>query len=73
LLVRVLETRLLVGAGLVSYSIFLSHEPLARFLQAHGLTFGGTLGFFTNVLVLLLVAGALSYLRTGSWRRPRSG
>jgi peptidoglycan/LPS O-acetylase OafA/YrhL len=61
-LVRVLELRPFVWAGLISYSVFLWHEPLVRWLQEHGLTAAGTLGFATNTLLLLAVAVALSIL-----------
>jgi peptidoglycan/LPS O-acetylase OafA/YrhL len=59
---RVLESRPFVAVGLVSYSFFLWHEPLQRWLQLHGLTAGGTGGFFLNLLVIAVVAGILSVL-----------
>ena len=63
-LVRLLESRVLVLAGLVSYSLFLWHEPLIRWMQAHGLTIGGRLGFLADVFLLgsvSLVLAALTY------------
>jgi peptidoglycan/LPS O-acetylase OafA/YrhL len=62
LLVRILEKRVFVFAGLVSYSVFLWHEPLVHSLQAHGLTAAGTIGLVTNTLLLLGVTVALSTL-----------
>lgn len=62
LAVRVLETRIFVAAGLVSYSLFLWHEPLIRFLQEHGLTFGGSAGFFANLALVGVIAGLLATL-----------
>jgi peptidoglycan/LPS O-acetylase OafA/YrhL len=59
---RVLESRPFVAVGLVSYSLFLWHEPLQRWLQLHGLTVGGTGGFFLNLVVISVVAGTLSAL-----------
>jgi peptidoglycan/LPS O-acetylase OafA/YrhL len=59
---RVLESRPFVAVGLVSYSLFLWHEPLQRWLQVHGFTAGGTGGFFLNLLVIAVVAGILSAL-----------
>jgi len=61
-LVRLLETRVLVGTGLVSYSLFLWHEPLVYWLSRHGLTLAGTAGFFFNLLLLATTAGILSDL-----------
>jgi peptidoglycan/LPS O-acetylase OafA/YrhL len=57
---RLLESRPLVAAGLVSYSLFLWHEPLIRWLQERGLTAGGSSGFLFNLLVVASVAGLLS-------------
>ena len=60
--VRMLEWRPLVGAGVVSYSVFLWHEPVVRWLSEHGLTRAGTAGFALNTIVLAAVTGALSVL-----------
>jgi peptidoglycan/LPS O-acetylase OafA/YrhL len=60
LLVRALEARILVGLGVISYSLYLWHEPLARFLEAHGWTFAGPGGFFVNIALVLAVAVPLS-------------
>jgi peptidoglycan/LPS O-acetylase OafA/YrhL len=59
-LVRILDARPLVAVGIVSYSIFLWHEPLIRSLHAHGLTFSGRIGFAGNLLVAAALTGALS-------------
>jgi peptidoglycan/LPS O-acetylase OafA/YrhL len=53
-LVGFLETRPMIAAGVVSYSVFLWHVPLIWWLGAHELLHGGTGGFFLN----LLLAGA---------------
>jgi len=61
-LVAVLEWRPLAVAGLCSYSIFLWHDPLLRELRDQGLTLSGAAGFFVNLLLILVVAGACSAL-----------
>ncbi len=68
--VRLLETRPLVAAGLVSYSLFLWHEPVVRWSQQHGWTIGGTGGFWGNLLVLGVLSGLLSGLTYRYVERP---
>lgn len=58
--VRLLETRILAGVGLISYSLFLWHEPLIRWMHDHGLTLPGRKGFLANLLIIALAAGLLS-------------
>jgi peptidoglycan/LPS O-acetylase OafA/YrhL len=58
--VRLLEARVLVAAGVVSYSIFLWHEPLIRWLHDQGLTFEGADGFLVNLVLVAFVTGVAS-------------
>jgi peptidoglycan/LPS O-acetylase OafA/YrhL len=60
--VRILETRPLVAAGVVSYSVFLWHLPIIMWLAAHDLTLRGWGGLAVNLLVVLVIVGALSAL-----------
>jgi peptidoglycan/LPS O-acetylase OafA/YrhL len=55
---RGLTLRPLVFAGLVSYSLFLAHDPIIRAFRDWGLTFEGLWGFAVNLLIL----GGLSYV-----------
>ena len=56
----------MVYAGLVSYSVYLWHEPAIRWLDAHGLTLNGGWGFIGNVgivaTVVLIIATVSYYL-----------
>jgi peptidoglycan/LPS O-acetylase OafA/YrhL len=61
-LVRLLDTRAFVVLGLMSYSIFLWHDPLIRWLRDHGLTLGGATGFFVNLGVASVITLALATL-----------
>jgi peptidoglycan/LPS O-acetylase OafA/YrhL len=61
-LLRFLESRPLVATGVISYSIFLWHEPVVRWLQSQGLTLSGAGGFFLNLAVLGTVVWLLSAL-----------
>jgi peptidoglycan/LPS O-acetylase OafA/YrhL len=55
---RLLETPPLAITGLISYGVFLWHEPLLWWLRQHHLTLGGNGGFVVNLLVL----GVISWL-----------
>lgn len=69
-LVRLLEMRLFVAVGLVSYSLFLWHEPVVRWLQLRGWTISGTGGFWINLLALGVLSGLLSSLTYRYIERP---
>jgi peptidoglycan/LPS O-acetylase OafA/YrhL len=57
---RLLDTRVFVAIGLVSYGLFLWNEPLARLLSNEGFTFAGRWGFVANLVVIGAVSGALA-------------
>jgi peptidoglycan/LPS O-acetylase OafA/YrhL len=52
----VLQWRPLAAVGVISYSLFLWHEPVARWLNAHGLTQAGRLGLALNILFVAAVS-----------------
>jgi peptidoglycan/LPS O-acetylase OafA/YrhL len=58
--VRVLETRPFVAAGIVSYSIFLWHEPLIRWFNSKGLMLATRPGFLFNMLLAAVATGVAS-------------
>ena len=62
MLVRILDWRPIAAIGLVSYSLFLWHEPVIRFLQQRGMTLGGPQGFAVNLVFAALVSGLLAAL-----------
>jgi len=62
LLTRALETRWMVFAGLISYSVFLWQEPLIHWLREHGLMREGWDGFVWNLTLTLVVVGVLSFV-----------
>jgi peptidoglycan/LPS O-acetylase OafA/YrhL len=69
-LIRGLEARPLVAVGLASYSLFLWHEPLVRWLRLHGLTVGGVGGFALNLVTLGVLSGLLAALTYRFVERP---
>ena len=58
--VRALDWRPLLLVGVVSYSVFLWHEPLIRWLDDNGLTFGGVDGFLLTLALTVALTLALS-------------
>jgi peptidoglycan/LPS O-acetylase OafA/YrhL len=60
-LAGVLQWRPLASVGLISYSLFLWHEPVVRWLSAHGVTQYGRFGLALNIL---LVASISVFLAT---------
>jgi len=67
---RVLETRALVAVGIVSYSVFLWHEPVIRWLAEHGVMRAGAIGFVWNLVVTIVAVGILSMLSYRFVERP---
>lgn len=59
---RMLESRWIVTAGLISYSVFLWNEPVVRWLADHGAMIDGWVGLAWNLGVTVAVVGALSVL-----------
>jgi peptidoglycan/LPS O-acetylase OafA/YrhL len=59
---RTLETRAATFLGLVSYSLFLWHEPVVWWMRIHGLTFSGVAGFGINIVVIGSITVALAAL-----------
>jgi peptidoglycan/LPS O-acetylase OafA/YrhL len=68
--VRVLEHRFLVFTGVISYSIFLWHEPLIWWLRANGLTIGGRAGFPASLVVVAIATWACATLTYRLVERP---
>jgi peptidoglycan/LPS O-acetylase OafA/YrhL len=64
-LAGMLQWRPLASVGLISYSLFLWHEPVVRWLSAHGVTHDGRAGLALNILLVASIAlllATISYL-----------
>jgi peptidoglycan/LPS O-acetylase OafA/YrhL len=56
--------------GLASYSLFLWHEPVVRWLNAHDATFAGRAGLAANIALVAAIALVLSALSYRLIERP---
>jgi peptidoglycan/LPS O-acetylase OafA/YrhL len=70
LLVRGLSQPWLLGLGLVSYSLFLWHEPIVHLLARRGLTATSLSGLLVEIAVVGTVAIALSIVTYRLVERP---
>lgn len=69
-LASVLQWRPLASAGLISYSLFLWHEPVVRWLNAQGLTHSGRLGLGLNILLVAAISLSLATISYVVVERP---
>lgn len=60
--VRALGSRPVVAVGLASYSIFLWHDPLVRWLREQGVLHAGTQGFLANLAIVGAITAVLATL-----------
>jgi peptidoglycan/LPS O-acetylase OafA/YrhL len=60
LLLRFLESPPFVAAGVASYSVFLWHEPLIRWLDGKGVGIAGAAGFVLNLVLAVAIIGVAS-------------
>jgi peptidoglycan/LPS O-acetylase OafA/YrhL len=60
--IRLLEARPFVAAGVISYSVFLWHQPLILWLRDHDLLFEGATGLFINLAIVIPLTAVLSTL-----------
>jgi peptidoglycan/LPS O-acetylase OafA/YrhL len=60
LLTAILHSSPLTRVGLISYSVFLWHDPLLRWLRAEGLTHSGPTGFILNLALVATLTILLS-------------
>jgi peptidoglycan/LPS O-acetylase OafA/YrhL len=69
--VRLLEARPLVAMGVASYSLFLWHVPVIRWLDSRGMTAGGGVpALLVNLLEVAVIAGVLSAVTYRFVERP---
>jgi peptidoglycan/LPS O-acetylase OafA/YrhL len=71
--IRVLEARPLVFLGVVSYSVFLWHEPVTVWLTEHGVARGGPWGVPLNMVVVYAVTVLLATITYRLVEAPAMG
>jgi len=67
---RFLEGRAFIATGVISYSLFLWHEPLTRWLANHGWTLGGVGGFFLALGEVAVISWLFAILTYQLIERP---
>jgi peptidoglycan/LPS O-acetylase OafA/YrhL len=67
---RILGGRVLAALGLISFSLFLWHEPLQRLAAQQGYTITGVRGFWVNLLTIGLISVTLAALTYRFVERP---
>jgi hypothetical protein len=60
----------MIAIGVASYSFLLWHEPLVRWLAAHGMTLKGRSGFLVNLLIVSSLRGVLAAPQLSLGRTP---
>ena len=60
IITKILSTKLFVGIGLISYSLYLWHYPIFAFFRNSGLVSGSTLGKL-SIILILLICSIISY------------
>ena len=66
LITKILSTKLFVGTGLISYSLYMWHYPIFAFLKINGLVSGSLIGKLLLIPIIFLIS-ILSYLFIGSF------
>jgi peptidoglycan/LPS O-acetylase OafA/YrhL len=61
LITKILSTKLFVGIGLISYSLYVWHYPIFGFIRINGLVTGSIIGKLT-LIPLIIFLSILSYL-----------
>ncbi len=70
MLTRLLDMRAIAAVGVASYSVYLWHEPLIRWMAARDLTSPGAPAFWRNLVLVAVVTAVLSTATYLAVERP---
>ena len=62
LITKILSTKLFVGVGLISYSLYLWHYPIFSFVKINGIVSGSLIGKFILIPIILILSISSYYL-----------
>ena len=71
LITKVLSTKLFVGIGLISYSLYLWHYPIFSFVKISGMVSGNIIGKFSLIPIIFILSISSYYLIEKPFRNKK--
>ena len=71
LITKILSTKLFVGVGLISYSLYLWHYPIFSFVKISGIVSGNIIGKFSLVPIIFILSVSSYYLIERPFRNKK--
>ena len=68
---KILSTRLFVGTGLISYSLYLWHYPIFSFVKINGMVSGSTMGKLALIPIIIFLSVFSYYLIEKPFRNKK--
>ena len=71
LITKILSTKLFVGVGLISYSLYLWHYPIFSFVKISGIVSGNMMGKFSLIPIIFILSVSSYYLIERPFRNKK--
>ena len=71
LITKILSTKLFVGVGLISYSLYLWHYPIFTFVKINGMVSGSIIGKFSLIPIIFILSVFSYYLIEKPFRNKK--
>ena len=71
LITKILSTKLFVGVGLISYSLYLWHYPIFSFVKISGMVSGNIMGKLSLIPIILILSVSSYYLIERPFRNKK--